>query len=122
MRIMEPPVFARMLGSLQAGIPKATGKEPDEKETDISYARTVVGRAVKAFSKIRDGEDFGETAKTVRLITQPLLEDLHQAQARINEKSAVLDKTAVVLTIVAGQLQLTAIEYEAAFRKYTEPK
>jgi len=112
---MAPPAFARMLGSLQAGIP-----EPDEKET--AYARAVVGHAVKAFSKIRDGVDFGETAKTVRLITQPLLEDLHKAQARVHEKSAVLDKTAVVLNIVAGQLQLTAIEYEAAFRKYAEPK
>ena len=117
MRIMEPLAFARMLNSLQGGIP-----EPGEKEPDIAYARAVVGHAVKAFSKIRDGEDFGETAKTVRLITQPLLEDLHKAQARVHEKSAVLDKTAVVLNIVAGQLQLTAIEYEAAFRKYAEPK
>ena len=120
MPIMEPQTFAKMLHSLQEGIP-----EPGGKETDIAYA--VVGQAVKAFgevsdavNKIRGDEDISEagkakqTAKTVRLVTKPLLEDLHKAQARVKEKSAVLDKTANVLNIVAEQLQLTAIEYETA--------
>jgi len=112
MPMMEPLAFARMLNSLQAGIPEPGGKE-------TAYAHAVVGHAVKAFNEAGKAK---QTAQTVRLITQPLLEDLHKAQARVHEKSAVLDKTAVVLNIVAGQLQLTAIEYEAAFRKYAEPK
>ena len=117
---MEPLAFARMLNSLQGGIPEPRGKE-------TAYAHAVVGQAVKAFDevseavdKIRGDQDINntdkaqQTAQTVRLITQPLLEDLHKAQARVNEKSVVLDKTADVLNIVAGQLQLTVIEYEAA--------
>ena len=104
MPIMEPLAFARMLSSLQEGMPESGGKE-----TDIAYA--AVGHAIEAFNEVGKTK---QTAQAVRLITQPLLEDLHEAQARVEEKSAVLDKTANVLNIVAGQLQLTAIENEAA--------
>ena len=102
MQTMEPQTFARMLNSLQEGIPEPGGGEAE-------YARAVVGQAVKAFGEAGKKK---QTVKAVRLITQPLLEDLHKAQARVNEKSAVLDKTANVLSIVAGQLQLTVFEYE----------
>lgn len=102
MPIMEPLAFARMLNSLQAGIPEPGGKE-------TAYAHAVVGRAVKAFGEVSEA---AQTAETVRLITKPLLEDLHKAQARVKEKSVVLDKTAHVLDLVAGQLQLTVFEYE----------
>ena len=101
---MEPQTFARMLNSLQAGIPEPGGEETD-------YARAVVGQAVKAFG---EAGKTNQTAQTVRLITKPLLEDLHKAQVRVNEKSAVLDKTADILNLVAGQLQLTVFEYERA--------
>ena len=109
MTTMEPLAFARMLGSLEAGIP-----EPGEKETDIIYARAVVGQAVEAFSKIHSDEGISETAKTVRLVTKPLLEDLLKAQARVNEKIAALDKTSNVLNIVAGLLQLMVFEHDFA--------
>ena len=104
MPIMEPLAFARMLNSLQAGIPA-----PGEKEID--YAHDVVGHAVKAFDEVSNDEDI---AKNIRLITKPLLENLHKAQARVQKKSAALDKTAVVLSLVAGQLQLTVLEYGSA--------
>ena len=104
MPIMEPLAFARMLNSLQAGIPERGGKE-------TAYAHAVVGQAVNAFNEAGKAK---QTAQAVRIITQPLLEDLHKAQARVNERIVVLDKTANVLNIVAGQLQLTAYEYEAA--------
>ena len=104
MPIMEPLAFARMLNSLQAGIPEPGGKE-------TAYAHAVVGQAVKAFNEAGKAK---QTAQTVRIITQPLLEDLREAQARVEEKSVALDKTANVLDIVAGQLQLTAFEYESA--------
>jgi len=104
MSIMEPLAFARMLNSLQAGIPEPGGQE-------TAYAHAVVGQAVKAFSKVSESE---QTAQTIRFITKPLLEDLHKAQVGVNERIVVLDKTANVLNIVAGQLQLTAYEYEAA--------
>ncbi len=104
MPAMEPLAFARMLNSLQEGIPAPGGKE-------TAYAYAVVGQAVKAFNEVGATK---QTAQAVRLITKPLLEDVHKAQARVEEKSAVLDKTANVLNIVAGQLQLTAYEYEAA--------
>ena len=104
MPAMEPLAFARMLNSLQEGIPAPGGKE-------TAYAYAVVGQAVKAFNEVGATK---QTAQAVRLITQPLLEDLREAQARVKEKSAALDKTANVLDIVAGQLQLTAFEYESA--------
>jgi len=104
MPAMEPLAFARMLNSLQEGIPAPGGKE-------TAYAYAVVGQAVKAFNEVGKAK---QTAQTVRLITQPLLKDLHKAQARVKEKSVVLDKTANVLNIVAGQLQLTVFEYESA--------
>ena len=98
MPIMEPLAFARMLNSLQEGIP-----DPGETETDIVYARSVASRVVNAFSMIRGDEDISETAQAVCIITQPLLEDLREAQAR-------LDRTSVVLGVIARQMQITAFE------------
>jgi hypothetical protein len=103
--------------------------EPGEKDTDIAYARAIVGQAGKACSKmaeaidkIRDDADISDIgkakqrAKTISLYSKPVIEDLLKAQARIKERSAVVVGTINKLLELTEQEQALGAEIRACCR------
>jgi hypothetical protein len=103
--------------------------EPGEKDTDIAYARAIVGQAGKtcsrmaeALDKIRDDTDISDIgkakqrAKTISLYSKPVIEDLLKAQARIKEQSARTVSIINTLPDLTEQEQALGAEIRACCR------